>query len=77
MGVNHRIDVIDPLAQALRAEIGAGVDDESALRRNGVDGGAAAAVARIGRRADGAMAADHRDAERGARAEEREIEAGH
>ena len=60
----------DPFAEALLAEIGAGIDDETDLGRSDADGGAEPFVFRIVRGADRAVTADHGNPDRGSGAEE-------
>ncbi len=68
----HGVDDADALAEQLQAQLGRRVDEQIALRRADEDGAAIAVVARVGRAADGAVAADHGHADRGAGAEESE-----
>ena len=65
--IDDRVEFGDPLAQALVAEVGWGIDTERALRGADMDGRAQALVARIGGVADGTVASDHGNAMRCAR----------
>ena len=72
-----RVHAADVVRQRLRAQVGPGVDQQLPAivgRRSARTG--AAAVARIGGPADGAVAADHRHAVRRAGAEKRDLHNG-
>jgi len=77
VGVNNGVEVPDARAEALGAEIRAGVDHPVGLRGVDVDRRAQARVAWILGSADRALAADDGDADRGAGAEEGDREFGH
>src|SRR5262249_54419771 len=66
------VDEADTLAQELEAQLRRRVDEDAALRHAQERGAAVAVVAGIARCADGAVAAEHGDADRRAGAEERE-----
>ena len=74
---HHGIEPPDVFTQRLRAEIRSRVHDPRTFRGLDVGCGARAFVARIGRAADRAVAREHRDAVRGAGAEEGEGEIAH
>src|SRR5947209_6372559 len=74
MGEDHGVDMANIFAQRLGPEIGAGIHDPGRFRCLDVDRRAQAFIARIGRLADGAVAADHRHALRSARAQKGERE---
>ena len=69
MGEDHRIEAVELFAQRLLAQVGRGVDQDFGRGRFEMERGAGPLVARIGREADRAAAADHRHALRRARAE--------
>ena len=76
VGEKDRVELADSGAQALLAEIGAGIDDQRDLGSADVEGRAKTLVFRIPRRADGAITADHGHPDRGAGAEEGDFHAG-
>ena len=71
VGVEQCVDLADAGIQALLAQVGAGVDQDALTPCLDEDGAAAATVARVGRAADGAVAADLRHARGGAAAQHR------
>ncbi len=70
MGVEDGVNLGEVLAESLRVEVGAGVDEDRVVVESELDGGSGAAVARVGGGADGAGAAERGDAHAGAGAEE-------
>ena len=60
MGEDDRVDLGDPVLDAREPHLRRGVDQERGVARDDVGAAAAAAVARVGRRADRAVAADLR-----------------
>ena len=73
MGEEHGIDLPDPVCDGLLAEIGRGIEQDGDATQAQVEARTQAPVARIGRSADGAVAADHRHAGGGAGTEEEEF----
>ncbi len=69
VGVEQRVDPLDTRRQALHAQIGRRIDQQPGRPLVDQDRTALAPIARLGGRADGTAAADHRDAGRGAAAE--------
>jgi hypothetical protein len=57
---NYRVDVADILAERLCSEIGPSVHHKRAFRGFDINRGAQPVIARVGRPADIAIAADHR-----------------
>ena len=74
VGKNDRIHLSDIFPQYLRSKIGTGIDDKSHLWRLNINGGSQTFVPRITRAANGAIAADHRDPQGGARAKKSQRE---
>ena len=70
MGVEDRIHVIDAVCKCLRPEVGASVDHDAVPVPDHGSGGPGAAVVRVGRGADAAIAAESGHAHRGAAAED-------
>ena len=71
VGVEQCVDLADAGVQALPAQVRAGIDQDALTPCLDEDGTAAATVARVGRAADGAVAADLRHARGGAAAQHR------
>lgn len=69
VGEEHRIQAFDSGAEGLIAQVGRGIDQDARVVELEQHGGAQAFVARIGRQADFAVAADHGDTDAGAGAE--------
>jgi hypothetical protein len=74
VGEEHGMDVLDVGTQGLGAEIGGGIDQDVTAAVAKEHGGPQAIVARVGRRTDGAMAADGRHPHTGARAEHGDLD---
>jgi hypothetical protein len=76
VGVEQRVHARDTELEGLRSQVGRGVHEHVEAGKLHVDRRTPPAVPRIARRADGAAAADHRHAMRGAGAEERDARRG-
>src|SRR5207248_1987230 len=70
------VNAVDLVGDALRAELGGGIDQNMGVAVRDQNRGAGAFVVGIGAGADSAVAADHGNAGTGAGAEEEELDLG-
>ena len=75
VGEENGVDAADPVRQRLLAQVGAGIDEQRrAVVGLDEDRGPEPAIARVGRPAGAAVAADHRHAARRSGAEKRDLQ---